>query len=153
MRRIAVDAMGTDAAPEPEVEAVFPTSQGKAAVLLHVGANVDCKGSHLEQFAVMGEVYYRVIFGAERPRLGLLSIGEEDHKGNDLTREAFLLLKQSPVNFVGNVEGRDLYNGRVDVIVCDGFTGNVALKISEGLVEAVSSLLKEPLSSTLTSKV
>jgi glycerol-3-phosphate acyltransferase PlsX len=82
-----------------------------------------------------------------------LSIGEEDHKGNDLTREAFLLLKQLPVNFVGNVEGRDLYNGRVDVIVCDGFTGNVALKISEGLVEAVSSLLKEALSSTLTSKV
>ncbi len=122
-------------------------------MLLDVGANVDCKASHLEQFAVMGEVYYRMIFGAERPRLGLLSIGEEDHKGNDLTREAFLLLKQLPVNFVGNVEGRDLYNGRVDVIVCDGFTGNVALKISEGLVEAVSSLLKEALSSTLTSKV
>ena len=137
----------------PALAAVFPTSQGKAAVLLDVGANVDCKASHLEQFAVMGEVYYRMIFGAERPRLGLLSIGEEDHKGNDLTREAFLLLKQLPVNFVGNVEGRDLYNGRVDVIVCDGFTGNVALKISEGLVEAVSSLLKEALSSTLTSKV
>src|SRR5206468_3889998 len=137
----------------PALAAVFPTSQGKAAVLLDVGANVDCKASHLEQFAVMGEVYYRMIFGVERPRLGLLSIGEEDHKGNDLTREAFLLLKQLPVNFVGNVEGRDLYNGRVDVIVCDGFTGNVALKISEGLVEAVSSLLKEALSSTLTSKV
>ena len=102
----------------PALAAVFPTSQGKAAVLLDVGANVDCKASHLEQFAVMGEVYYRMIFGAERPRLGLLSIGEEDHKGNDLTREAFLLLKQLPVNFVGNVEGRDLYNGRVDVIVC-----------------------------------
>jgi len=118
-----------------------------------VGANVDCKAMHLEQFAVMGEIYYRVIFGADRPRVGLLSIGEEDHKGNDLTREAFALLKQLPLNFVGNVEGRDLYNGRLDVIVCDGFIGNVALKISEGLIEAVSALLKEALSSTLSSKV
>ncbi len=90
----------------------------------------------------MGEVYYRVIFGVEKPRIGLLSIGEEEHKGNDLTREAFGLLKQLPFNFVGNVEGRDLYNGRVEVIVCDGFIGNVALKISEGLVETISSLLE-----------
>jgi glycerol-3-phosphate acyltransferase PlsX len=137
----------------PALAAVFPTSQGKAAVLLDVGANVDCKPHHLAQFAVMGEVYYRVIFGVENPRVGLLSIGEEEHKGNDLTREALALLKQLPANFVGNVEGRDLYNGRVEVIVCDGFIGNVALKISEGLIEAVSSLLKEALSSTLSSKV
>jgi glycerol-3-phosphate acyltransferase PlsX len=137
----------------PALAAVFPTSQGKAAVLLDVGANVDCKASNLEQFAVMGEIYYRVIFGADRPRVGLLSIGEEEQKGNDLTREAFGLLKQLPLNFVGNVEGRDLYNGRVEVIVCDGFIGNVALKISEGLIEAVSALLKESLSSTLSSKM
>ncbi len=137
----------------PALAAVFPTSTGKAAVLVDVGANVDCKAHHLEQFAVMGEVYYRVIFGAKRPRVGLLSIGEEDHKGNDLTREAFLLLKQLPLNFVGNVEGRDLYNGSVEVVVCDGFIGNVALKISEGLIEAVSTLLKGALSSTLSSKV
>jgi phosphate acyltransferase len=137
----------------PALAAVFPTSQGKAAVLVDVGANVDCKPQHLEQFAVMGEIYYRMIFGVERPRVGLLSIGEEDHKGNDLTREAFHLLKRLPLNFVGNVEGRDLYNGRVEVVVCDGFIGNVALKISEGLIEAVSSLLKEALSSTLSSKV
>lgn len=137
----------------PALAAVFPTSQRKAAVLLDVGANVDCKPSHIEQFAVMGETYYRMMFGVERPRVGLLSIGEEDHKGNDLTLEAFQLLKQLPLNFVGNVEGRDLYNGRVEVIVCDGFIGNVALKISEGLIEAVSSLLKEALSSTLSSKV
>ena len=137
----------------PALAAVFPTSQGKAAVLLDVGANVDCKPHHLEQFAIMGEVYYRVIFGIERPRVGLLSIGEEAHKGNDLTHEAFELLRQLPADFVGNVEGRDLYNGRVEVIVCDGFIGNVALKISEGLVETISSLLKEALSSTLTSKV
>lgn len=137
----------------PALAAVFPTSQGKAAVLLDVGANVDCKPHHLEQFAVMGEIYYRVIFGVDRPRVGLLSIGEEEHKGNDLTREALALLRQLPANFVGNVEGRDLYNGRVEVVVCDGFIGNVALKISEGLVEAISSLLKEALSSTLSSKV
>jgi glycerol-3-phosphate acyltransferase PlsX len=137
----------------PAVAQVFPTSRGTAAVLLDVGANVDCKPQHLEQFAVMGEVYYRVIFGAPRPRVGLLSIGEEEHKGNELTREALALLKQLPLNFVGNVEGQDLYNGRVDVIVCDGFIGNVALKISEGLVDAISSLLKDALSSTLSSKV
>jgi phosphate acyltransferase len=137
----------------PALAAVFPTAAGKAAVLLDVGANVDCKASHLEQFAVMGEIYYRVIFGAERPRVGLLSNGEEAHKGNDLTREALALLKQHPLNFAGNVEGRDLYNGRVDVIVTDGFIGNVVLKISEGVIEAVSSMLKEALSSTLSSKV
>lgn len=137
----------------PALAAVFPTSQGKAAVLLDVGANVDCKAANLEQFAVMGEIYYRVIFGVKRPRVGLLSIGEEEQKGNDLTREAFVLLKKLPLNFAGNVEGRDLYNGRVEVIVCDGFIGNVALKISEGLIEAVSILLKESLSSTLSSKM
>jgi glycerol-3-phosphate acyltransferase PlsX len=137
----------------PALAAVFPTSQRKAAVLLDVGANVDSKPEHLEQFAVMGEVFYRVIFGVDRPRVGLLSNGEEEQKGNDLTREALGLLKELPLNVIGNVEGRDLYNGRVEVIVCDGFTGNVALKISEGLIEAVSSLLKEALSSTLSSKV
>jgi len=137
----------------PALAAVFPTSEGRAAVLLDVGANVDCKPQHLEQFAVMGEIYYRVIFGIDRPRVGLLSIGQEDHKGNDLTREALGRLKQLSLNFIGNVEGRDLYNGRVEVIVCDGFIGNVALKISEGLVEAISSLLKQSLTSTLSSKV
>jgi len=137
----------------PAIAQVFPTSKGTATVLLDVGANVDCKPHHLVEFAVMGETYYRVIFGVERPRIGLLSIGKEEHKGNELTREALLLLKQLPMNFVGNVEGRDLYNGRVEVIVCDGFIGNVALKISEGLIEAVSSFLKEALSSTLSSKV
>jgi len=137
----------------PAIAQVFPTSKGTAAVLLDVGANVDCKPHHLVEFAVMGEIYYRVIFGAPKPRVGLLSIGQEDHKGNDLTREALPLLKQLPVNFIGNVEGRDLYNGRVEVIVCDGFIGNVALKISEGLIETVSTLLKEALSSTLSSKV
>jgi glycerol-3-phosphate acyltransferase PlsX len=137
----------------PAIAQVFPTSNGTAAVLLDVGANVDCKPHHLVEFAVMGETYYRVIFGVERPRVGLLSNGQEEKKGNDLTREALTLLKQLPLNFIGNVEGRDLYNGRVEVIVCDGFVGNVALKISEGAIEAISSMLKEALNSTLSAKV
>src|SRR5579871_6636554 len=113
----------------PALAAVFPTALGTAASLLDVGANVDCKPHNLEQFAVMGEIYFRSMFGTKRPRVGLLSIGEEESKGNELTRESFALLKQLPINFVGNVEGRDLYNGEVDVIVADGFVGNVALKI------------------------
>ena len=137
----------------PALAAVFPTSAGKAAILLDVGANVDCKPQHLEQFAIMGEIYSRSIFGMNKPRVGLLSIGEEEGKGNELTREAYTLLRQLPLNFAGNVEGRDLYNGSVDVIVCDGFIGNVALKVSEGLVSAVRFLLKESLKSTISSQV
>jgi len=138
----------------PALAQVFPSSQnGKASVLLDVGANVDCKTLHLEQFAVMGEIYYRVIFGADRPRVGLLSNGSESHKGNEVTREALGRLNELNLNFVGNVEGRDLFNGRVDVIVADGFIGNVVLKVSEGIVDTFSSLLKEALSSTLSSKL
>lgn len=137
----------------PALAAVFPTSVGKAAILLDVGANVDCKPHNLEQFAVMGEIYSRSIFGTSRPTVGLLSIGEEEGKGNELTREAYGLLRQLPLNFAGNVEGRDLYNGNIDVIVCDGFIGNVALKVSEGLVNTVRYLLKESLKSTISSQV
>jgi phosphate acyltransferase len=120
---------------------------------LDVGANVDSKPHNLEQFAVMGEIYFRTMFGTKRPRVGLLSIGEEETKGNELTREAFQLLKRLPLNFVGNVEGRDLYNGKVDVIVADGFVGNVALKISEGVANLVRSTLKESLKATITRQV
>src|SRR3954469_16177587 len=138
----------------PGLAAVFPTAvHGKASILIDVGANVDSKPHNLEQFAIMGEIYYRTIFGTKRPSVGLLSIGEEESKGNELTREAYPLLKRLPVNFVGNVEGRDLYNGKVDVIVCDGFVGNVALKISEGMVETVRYLLKQSLSATITSQM
>jgi phosphate acyltransferase len=139
----------------PALANVFPTSAGKhkPSILIDVGANVDSKPQNLAQFAIMGEIYFRTIFGNPKPSVGLLSIGEEETKGNELTRQAFALLKDLPLNFIGNVEGRDLYNGRVDVIVCDGFVGNVALKISEGLVDAVRFLLKESLSSTITSQV
>src|ERR1700722_14747971 len=145
----------------PALAAVFPTAPGPAAMLLDVGANVDCTAQNLEQFAVMGEVYFRAMFGnmfgkksaTLGPRVGLLSIGEEETKGNELTRQAFQLLKQLPLNFVGNVEGRDLYNGKVDVIVADGFVGNVALKISEGVANLVRAALKESLKATITSQV
>lgn len=137
----------------PALAAVFPTAIRTVAVLLDVGANVDCKPENLEQFAVMGEIYCRSMFGTRSPRVGLLSIGEEESKGNELTRDAFQLLKQLPLNFIGNVEGRDLYNGQVDVIVADGFVGNVALKISEGVVHLVRATLRETLKTTISRQV
>jgi len=137
----------------PALAAVFPTAVNTVAILLDVGANVDCKPHNLEQFAVMGEIYFRSMFGTKRPRVGLLSIGEEETKGNELTRDSFLLLTQLPLNFVGNVEGRDLYGGQVDVIVADGFVGNVALKTSEGVANLVRATLKETLKTTITRQV
>lgn len=136
----------------PALAGVFPTAPGNPAMLLDVGANVDCTAQNLEQFAVMGDIYFRAMFN-KQARVGLLSIGEEETKGNELTREAFQRLKQLPLNFVGNVEGRDLYNGQVDVIVADGFVGNVALKISEGVANLVRSALKESLKATITRQV
>ena len=140
----------------PALAAVFPNSKGSASIMLDVGANVDCKPQNIQQFAIMGEIYFRTIFGhngGKAPRVGILSIGEEESKGNDLTRESYTLLSKLPINFIGNVEGRDLYNGQVDVIVCDGFVGNVALKVSEGLVETVRAMLKESLQATITRQV
>src|SRR5499426_7367 len=137
----------------PALSTVLPTQKGKPAILLDVGANVDCKPHHLEQFAIMGDIYSRAIFGIRRPRVGLLSIGEEDTKGNELTKEAFKSLKQAPINFIGNVEGRDIFKGEIDVIVCDGFTGNVALKLSEGLIETFATMLRQELEKTIAAKV
>ena len=136
----------------PALAASIPTL-ARPAVLVDAGANVECRPHHLLQFAVMGSVYARIAFGTDRPRVGLLSIGEEETKGNDLTREAHRLLKASPVNFIGNVEGREIYSGAADVIVCDGFTGNVVLKTSEGLVETVEALLGDELRGTFSSQV
>ena len=137
----------------PALAAAMPTAKGTPVVLLDVGANVDSKPEQIEQFAVMGEIYYRAVFGTKRPRVGLLSIGEEEMKGNELTRESSNLIKQTSLNFVGNVEGRDVYAGVVDVIVCDGFIGNIALKISEGLVEHVGGMLKKAIKSRLSSQL
>jgi len=136
----------------PALAATVPT-RGRPAVLLDVGASVECRPQHLLQFAVMGSMYARLAFDIDQPRVGLLSIGEEETKGNELTREAHRLLKASAISFIGNVEARDLYRGAADVIVADGFTGNIALKVSEGLVEMVEERLREELSSTITTRV
>ena len=137
----------------PALASALPSLTGSPLVFLDVGANVDCKPEMLAQFAVMGEIYSRTIFHNSRPRVGLLSIGEEEHKGNELTRAALPLLKALPLNFIGNIEGRDIFSGIADVVVCDGFIGNVALKVSEGLVDMFVSMLRESLSSTMTSKI
>jgi len=137
----------------PALSGLFPTLKGTPVVVVDVGANVDCTPRMLAQFAVMGEIYSRVVLHLESPRVGLLSIGEEEQKGNDLTRAATPLLKSLRMNFIGNVEGRDIYTGKTDVVVCDGFIGNVALKVSEGVVDIVSHMLKESLEATITRKI
>ena len=136
----------------PALATTIPT-RARPAVLLDAGASVECRPQHLLQFAIMGSVYARLALTIERPRVGLLSIGEEASKGNELTREAHRLLKASPLNFIGNVEGREIYSGVADVIVCDGFTGNVVLKTSEGLVETVAALLGDELQGTFSSQM
>ncbi len=137
----------------PALASALPTAKGKPVVLVDVGANVDSSAEMLAQFAVMGEIYSRIIFRNNSPRVGILSIGEEEHKGNELTRSATQLIKALPINFIGNVEGRDIYTGDVDVVVCDGFIGNVALKVSEGLVDMIKNMLQESLAETVTRKI
>ena len=138
----------------PALATVLPTTTGVPTLLLDVGANVDSDPQNLVQFALMGSLYARQVLKAHRPRVGLLSIGEEDSKGNALTRDTLPLLRElAGIEFIGNVEGRDLYNGAADVIVCDGFVGNVALKTSEGLAKLVTVSLRESLKSTVTSQV
>jgi glycerol-3-phosphate acyltransferase PlsX len=137
----------------PALASAFPTVKGRPVVVVDVGANVDSSPRMLAQFAVMGDIYSRLIFHTQHPRVGILSIGEEEHKGNDLTRTTSQILKNLPLNFIGNVEGRDLYTGKTDVIVCDGFIGNVALKVSEGMVDVIKHMLKESLTATITSKM
>ncbi len=141
----ALEAFGMlDGVDRPALATTVPTCS-HAAVLLDVGATVRCRPQHLVQFAAMGTVFARASLGVAAPRVGLLSIGEEETKGNELTREAHRLLKASGLSFIGNIEARDVYAGDADVIVCDGFTGNVALKISEGLVEMVEQVLDDAL--------
>jgi len=125
----------------PAIATVMPALKGRF-VLIDAGANVDCKPNHMVQFAIMGEAYVKHVFDIRDPKIGLLGIGEEDVKGNELTRIVFKYLKALHKNFVGNVEGKDIFSGDIDVVVCDGFVGNIALKISEGLAEAVTKMLK-----------
>ena len=136
----------------PAIAALLPTLAGHA-ILLDVGANVDCKARHLVQFAIMGNVYARQALGKPRPRVGLLSIGEEETKGNELTKEAFRALEEEPgIEFIGNVEGVDVFKGHADVVVCDGFTGNVALKIGESVAETIMALIREEVAADLRSR-
>jgi phosphate acyltransferase len=138
----------------PALATILPTVSGNPSLLLDVGANVDCDPDNLVQFAVMGHMYARNVLHIRHPRVGLLSIGEEDSKGNALTRDTLPLLRAlSRLNFIGNIEGRDLFNGHTDVAVCDGFAGNVALKSVEGAAKLFSVLLRESLKSTVTSQV
>lgn len=136
----------------PAIAQVFPTLKGKTLVL-DVGGNVDCKPIHLAQFAIMGEVYVRYAMGTPNPSVGLLSNGEEDSKGNELTRETHALLKNTSLRYSGYVEGRDIFKGTVDVVVCDGFVGNVVLKLSEGLSEAAGKMLKNEILKSWISKL
>lgn len=136
----------------PALAAILPNLTGRC-LLLDVGANPDAKTQHFKEFAVMGSLYAQLAFGKDSPRIGLMSIGEEDTKGTDRTKEAFKVLKEAGLNFVGNVEGRDVFNGTVDVIVTDGFTGNVILKVSESLSEMVEKMLREEIKKTLQASV
>ncbi len=136
----------------PAIATIMPTLKG-LFVLIDAGANVDCKSIHLLQFAIMGQAYAKSIFNIRTPKVGLLGIGEEDVKGNELTKKTFQLLKQSGINFIGNIEGKKIFMGGADVVVCDGFVGNIALKISEGLAEAMRKMLKREISRKTTGKI
>ena len=136
----------------PALAAILPSTKGHT-LLLDVGANVETKPHHLREFAVMGHFYSQMLFGMEHPRVGLLSVGEEEGKGNDLTKETYRVLEETGLNFIGNVEGRDVYNGNADVVVCDGFTGNVVLKASEALGEMVSKTIREEMTKSLRRKI
>jgi glycerol-3-phosphate acyltransferase PlsX len=148
--RLGLGSLGGIA--RPALAAVMPSVIGRT-VLVDAGANANCKARHLQEFAVMGQVYAREVLGIASPRVGLMSLGEEDSKGNDLTREVHEALKASRLNYLGNVEGSDIFNGRADVVVTDGFTGNVALKSNEALARAIMQLLREELMSTTVSRI
>ena len=136
----------------PAIATFMPSIKG-TSIILDMGANVDCKPNHLLQFAVMGDVYAKYLLKIPNPRVGLLSIGEEETKGNELTKEAFKLLTETSLNFIGNVEGRDVMSGNADVIVCDGFVGNVVLKVSESVVEAIGLYIREGIGKSLLRKL
>jgi len=136
----------------PAIATIMPNIVDQSLVL-DVGGNVDCKPFHLAQFALMGEVYARRVLKKDRPRVGLLSNGEEETKGNELTRDAHALLKDAPFNYVGYVEGRDIFNGATDVVVCDGFVGNVVLKVAEGLADGIANMLRREISSRFFAKL
>ncbi len=137
---------------KPALSLLVPNLKG-LTLLIDVGANVNCRPHHLEQFAVMGHTFMGSVLGIRKPRIGLMSVGEEEGKGNELTKEAFERLQNSPLNFIGNVEGKDMYSGKADVIVSDGFTGNVALKVSEGMAETFFYMARTEIMKNLFAKI
>lgn len=138
----------------PGIAVAFPTKKGKPTVLIDVGANVDCRPRHLVYFAVMGHTYVKEILkSSDNPKVGILSIGEEEGKGNELVKDTYPLLKMSNLNFIGNAEGRDIFTGDFDVIVCDGFVGNVVLKTSESLGSIIVEMIKQEVEKSLVSKI
>ncbi|WP_420264086.1 phosphate acyltransferase PlsX [Candidatus Magnetominusculus dajiuhuensis] len=142
-------AQGVD---RPAIAVLMPMVKGRF-LLIDAGANVDCKPDNLLQFALMGSAYYKAVYGVNEPKVGLMSIGEEDTKGNELTKEVFKLLKTANINFIGNIEGKDVFTGLADVVVCDGFIGNTILKVSEGLADALMKMLKAEISGSFSSKL
>ncbi len=137
----------------PAIGGIMPTVDGRGCLMLDMGAHMDASPLNLYQYAFMGSVYAEKVLGVANPRIGLLNVGTEENKGNELTKEAFRILRQSPLNFVGNVEGRDIFDRRADVIVCDGFTGNVILKTLEGVGQGMAALLRRELTSGLRVKL
>jgi phosphate acyltransferase len=142
----------SDVVDRPAIAAIMPTLKSPF-VLIDAGANLHCKPENLLQFALMGSTYCRFILGRETPKVALVSTGEEDTKGNELTKETFKLLKETDLNFIGNVDGKDIFTGEADVIVCDGFTGNVILKTSEGLADAIIRMLKREVAALTTGRI
>lgn len=142
----------SEAVDRPAIAAIMPTLK-LPFVLIDAGANLRCKPENLLQFALMGSTYCRFILGREEPRVALVSTGEEDSKGNELTRETFKLLKEADLNFIGNLDGKDIFTGDADVIVCDGFTGNVILKTSEGLADAIIRMLKREIAGLTSGRI
>jgi|Deesub1362B_J571_1020462.scaffolds.fasta_scaffold00125_29 glycerol-3-phosphate acyltransferase PlsX len=136
----------------PAIAATMPTLKGRV-VLIDAGANVDTSAEHLLQFAIMGSAFSESILGVSSPKVALLSIGEEDTKGNELTKETFGLLKNTSLNFIGNIEGKDIFKGDVDVVVCDGFIGNIVLKVSEGLADVILKMLKREIAEIVTGRI
>ena len=137
---------------KPALALLVPALSG-LTLLLDVGASVNCSAHHLQQFAIMGRIFVEIVLGLKNPRIALMSIGEEETKGNDLIKEVFERLQSSPLNFIGNVEGKDIYSGKADVIVSDGFTGNIALKASEGVVETFFKMARTEIMKNIFSKI
>ncbi|GGK14259.1 phosphate acyltransferase [Caldalkalibacillus thermarum] len=137
----------------PALATIMPTSAGRPVLVLDVGANVEAKPAHLVQYALMGHIYARHILHIKEPRIGLLNVGTEETKGNELVKAAYQQLKEQPLNFIGNIEARDIPSGAADVVVCDGFTGNVVLKLAEGVANAIFTMLKDVMTSTLSRKI